>query len=70
MQKREPCPDCGRMVGRATGCFQAGGDPIAIRELMTGPLSKRCPLETGPDGSRFTIYLTVEKKAAARGRRA
>jgi hypothetical protein len=60
------CPDCGQASGHEPGCFQTGGDPAAVRQLMTGPLGKRCGVGTGPDGARITIYLTDQETKAAR----
>jgi hypothetical protein len=68
-QMLEVCPDCRRTPGHAQGCFQAGGDPEAIRRLVRGPLGKRCQIGAGPDGARITIYLTTEEAEAVRAAR-
>ncbi|HKZ20280.1 MAG TPA: hypothetical protein VJQ57_09235 [Acidimicrobiia bacterium] len=65
----EKCPDCKRTEGHEPGCFQTGGDPEAIRQLMAGWLGKRCGLWVGPDGVRITIYLTDEEAEVVRAAR-
>jgi hypothetical protein len=61
-----PCGDCGRTQGHEPGCYAGGGDPDAIRDLLRGPLGKRCRIESGPDGRRVSIYLTEDEWQAAR----